>query len=61
MWVSWDGRKDSGELAASGVYIYTLAAEGFTQSRKFMLLRHGRVYQERRSVSTKFKEVSSMN
>lgn len=37
--VSWDGRMDSGELAASGVYIYTLSAEGFTQSRKLTLLK----------------------
>jgi hypothetical protein len=35
----WDGRDDGGRRVASGVYFYRLAAEGFTQSRKLVVLR----------------------
>jgi len=37
--VQWDGRDDAGKEVASGLYIYRLQAEGFTQSRKMLLLR----------------------
>jgi hypothetical protein len=36
--VDWDGRSEGGE-AASGVYFYRLVADGFSQSRKMVLLR----------------------
>ncbi|MFQ5687033.1 MAG: T9SS type A sorting domain-containing protein, partial [Candidatus Scalindua sp.] len=37
--VLWDGRRDNGELVASGVYIYRLRTDGFVKSRKLLLLR----------------------
>ncbi|MCK5407328.1 MAG: T9SS type A sorting domain-containing protein, partial [Candidatus Krumholzibacteria bacterium] len=35
----WDGRNDSGERVASGVYFYKLVAGNFTQVRKLVLLK----------------------
>jgi flagellar hook assembly protein FlgD len=35
----WDGKTDAGAPAPSGIYVYRLQAEGFTQSRKLILLR----------------------
>lgn len=37
--VTWDGRDDAGHLAASGVYILRLEAEGISDSRKLLLTR----------------------
>ena len=37
--VTWDGTNDYGVQVASGVYIYTLRAGNFTQTRKMTLLR----------------------
>lgn len=37
--VVWDGRDDKGSVAASGIYIYTLQSNGYTKSRKMMLIR----------------------
>ncbi|RMD93740.1 MAG: T9SS C-terminal target domain-containing protein [Calditrichaeota bacterium] len=37
--ITWDGRKDNGELAASGVYIYRLKVGPFKKSHKLLLLR----------------------
>lgn len=38
--VTWDGRNDKGEEAASGVYLYRLrVGQGFVQSRKMVLVR----------------------
>ena len=33
----WDGRNQTGEPVASGVYFYTLTAEGFTATRKLLI------------------------
>lgn len=35
----WDGRSDTGESVASGVYFYRLTAASFASSRKLVLLR----------------------
>ena len=37
--VTWDGLTNRGEAAASGVYMYTLRAEGVSLSRKLVLLK----------------------
>ena len=37
--VTWDGREDSGQLAASGIYICRLVARSFVESRRLILLR----------------------
>lgn len=35
----WDGKDRSGNLVANGVYIYSIQANGFSQSRKLLLLK----------------------
>jgi len=35
----WDGRNDTGQLVASGTYVYTLKAGSFIQSRKMILMK----------------------
>ncbi|MEZ5358213.1 MAG: S8 family serine peptidase [Candidatus Zixiibacteriota bacterium] len=35
----WDGRDASGRMAASGIYIYRLSANGHSQSRKMALMK----------------------
>jgi hypothetical protein len=35
----WNGRNNSGQQVASGVYLYNLTAEGFLQTRKMILLK----------------------
>ena len=37
--VQWDGRDDVGNLVSSGMYIYRLEADNFTQSRKMVFLK----------------------
>jgi hypothetical protein len=37
--VVWDGANDSGEKCASGVYFYRIAAPGFTESHKMIMLK----------------------
>jgi hypothetical protein len=37
--VSWNGRNSRGETVSAGVYFYTLETEGFTATRKMILLR----------------------
>ena len=37
--VYWDGRNEVGERVASGVYFYTLTADGFTATRKMLILK----------------------
>jgi hypothetical protein len=35
----WNGRDDSGELVASGVYVYSIQAGAFTAVRKMVILK----------------------
>lgn len=35
----WDGRNNQGQLAPSGVYLYKIVTDGFTQSSKSILLK----------------------
>ena len=35
----WDGRNELGEPVASGVYFYTLSADGFTATRKMLIMK----------------------
>jgi hypothetical protein len=37
--VTWDGANNSGEKCASGVYFYRIAAPGFTESHKMIMLK----------------------
>lgn len=37
--VSWDGRDDNGNVAASGVYFYRIAANMFNETKKMTLLK----------------------
>ncbi|NOR75226.1 MAG: T9SS type A sorting domain-containing protein [Draconibacterium sp.] len=37
--VMWNGRNNSGQKVSSGVYLYTLTAEGFLQTRTMILLK----------------------
>ena len=37
--VHWDGRNNNGENVASGVYFYTLYADGFSQTRRMVILK----------------------
>jgi hypothetical protein len=37
--VVWNGANDGGERCASGVYFYRIAAAGFTESRKMIMLK----------------------
>ena len=38
-YVVWDGANDAGEKCASGVYFYRIAAPGFAESRKMIMLK----------------------
>jgi flagellar hook assembly protein FlgD len=35
----WDGRNDDGMPLASGVYLYRIQTQGFTQTRKMVLVK----------------------
>jgi len=35
----WDGRIDSGELAPSGIYLYTLTTAGLSETRRMLFIR----------------------
>ena len=37
--LTWNGRDDQGNLVASGVYLNTLKAEGYTETKTLLLLR----------------------
>ncbi len=37
--VHWDGKDDSGGRVASGIYFYRIKTDGFTQSRKMVLVK----------------------
>ncbi|NQT96602.1 MAG: T9SS type A sorting domain-containing protein, partial [Candidatus Marinimicrobia bacterium] len=37
--VSWNGRDNKGKLVAAGMYLYTIRAENFVQTRKMILLK----------------------
>jgi len=37
--VVWDGRNTNGELVASGVYLYRLSTDSYSETRKMMLLK----------------------
>jgi hypothetical protein len=37
--ISWDGRNDAGTLVPSGVYFYRLETEGFSETRKMLLMK----------------------
>ncbi len=38
-YVVWDGTSDTGEKCASGVYFYRIAAPGFTEAKKMVMLK----------------------
>ena len=36
---NWDGKNESGEFVASGVYFYTLTAGEYSATRKMLILK----------------------
>ena len=36
--ILWDGRADSGELVVSGTYFYQIEVEGYTETRKMVII-----------------------
>ncbi len=37
--ILWDGRADSGELVVSGTYFYQIEVEGYTETRKMVIIK----------------------
>ena len=37
--ISWDGKSEEGNLAASGIYFYRLKADEFTEVKKMVLIK----------------------
>ena len=37
--LEWDGRNERGRTVASGVYLYRLTAEGFTDTRRMVFMK----------------------
>ena len=37
--VTWNGLDDAGNRVASGVYLYQMTVEGYTETRKLLLIR----------------------
>jgi hypothetical protein len=37
--ILWDGRNQNGEAVSSGVYLYKLISDGYSEARKMMLLK----------------------
>jgi len=37
--VRWDGKNDKGQMVGSGVYLYKIKADNFTQSKKMILIK----------------------
>jgi hypothetical protein len=37
--ILWDGRNDAGLQVASGIYVYRVQAEGFTETKKMVLIK----------------------
>jgi hypothetical protein len=37
--VVWDGKTDSGDRCASGVYFYRIEAPGFASSKKMVMMK----------------------
>ena len=37
--VVWNGKNETGEAVASGVYFYRLTADNYTDTKKMMLLK----------------------
>ena len=37
--IYWDGRTDTGEQVSSGTYFYQIEADGYTDTRKMVILK----------------------
>ena len=37
--IYWDGRTDTGEQVSSGTYFYQIEADGYTNTRKMVILK----------------------
>jgi flagellar hook assembly protein FlgD len=37
--VDWDGKDDSGSEVSSGIYLYRIATEEFSEAKKMLLLK----------------------
>ena len=38
-YIAWDGTNDQGKTVSPGIYLYRIDADGYTQTKKMLLLK----------------------